>query len=59
MKSKIQSENSPKNSENKIQNGVSPRSLLILAGIVYVVLIVAASTIPKSVEPAATTTTTT
>jgi len=59
MKSRKKSENSSKNSENKKQDGVSHGSLLILAGIAFVTLIVAATIIPNGSEPTATTTTTT
>jgi len=57
MKSKKESENSSKNSKNKKQDSKSHRSLLIIAGILFVALIVAATTIPREGKPTVSTTT--
>lgn len=59
MKSKTKSESLSKNSKNKKQIRIGHRQLLIIAGVLFVALIVAATTIPRGSEQDTTTTTTT
>jgi hypothetical protein len=59
MTSKIKSKNSSKNSENKKTCNNHPRTLFIITGVFFVVLVLVAATMPRWSEPAATTTTTT